>query len=122
MNEHFRAPFPKYIDRPRMFGPFEIDEAAFIVVGVGVSLVLGFAFAINVAIALIGGLFGGMGIAMGIKSIKKNFAVGYLYHLAYKKGLRHPVYNNPKAQIKYPELFKKDVKLMPHGFIKTLVE
>lgn len=117
-----RASFPKYIDKTRMIGPFEIDEAAFIVVSVGLSLVLGFAVAINVAIALGGGLLFGVFIAMTMKAIKKNFAEGYLYHLAYKMGLRHPLNDDPTVHIKHPNYIKNKIKTMPNGFIKVLVE
>lgn len=117
-----RAPFPRYIDKTRMVGPFELDEAAFIVGGVGVMLVVGFAMAINVAIALLLGLGIGLVGAVAIKAVKKNFAEGYLKHLAYRKGMRHPMYGNPKARVNHPRYFKNNVKLMPQGFIKTLVE
>jgi len=121
MNKN-RAPFPEYIDKTRMFGPFELDEAAFIVGGIGLSLVLGFALAINVAIAMVSGMVGGVVIALIIKSIKKNFAEGYLFHMAYVKGLKHPMDDNPKAKIKYPNYYKKKIKIMPSGYVTTLVE
>ncbi len=118
----FRAPFPKYIDKTRMVGPFEIDEAAFIIVSVGASLVIGFALGINVALALGGGIIGGLMMAVGIKAIKRNFAEGYIYHLMYKKGLRHPMYDNPSVRLKHPSYIKNQIKIIPNGFIKTLVE
>lgn len=118
----FRPPFPKYIDKTRMIGPFEIDEAAFIVASVGFMLVLGFALAINVAIALIIGLFIGLAIAAAMKAVKKNFAEGYLYHLMYNKGVRHPLNDNPRALVTHPNYIKKKIKIMPAGYIKTLVE
>lgn len=118
----FRAPFPKYIDKTRMVGPFEIDEATFIVVSVGFSLIIGFALAINVAIALGAGILIGLGIAVAIKALKKNFAEGYIYHLMYKKGLRHPLHSDPTVRVQHPNYIKKKIKIMPNGFIKTLVE
>lgn len=120
--QKFRAPFPKYIDKTRMVGPFEIDEAAFIVVGVGVMLILGFALEINVAVAMIIGMALGLIIALIIKGIKRNYAEGYLFHLAYIKGLKHPMKDNPTVRVKYIRYFRNNVKLMPAGYIKTLVE
>ena len=118
----YRTPFPKHIDKPRVVGPFEIDEAAFIIVGVGLMLLVGFATGLNVSVALISGVIGGLFGAVTIKGIKKNFADGYLYHLAYTKGLRHPVFDDPNVRLFYSYLFKKDIKIMPQGFITTLVE
>jgi len=118
----FRAPFPRFIDKTRMVGPFEVDEAAFIVGSVGFMLVAGFALNINVAVAMLIGLVLGIVIALSIKALKKNFADGYLYHLAYKKGLHHPLADNPTVRVKHPNYIKNNIKIMPSGYMKTLVE
>jgi len=117
-----RSPFPKFIDKIKMIGPFEIDEFAFIVAGVAVMLIAGFMFTINVALAIVLGLFLGLFIALIIKGVKVKFSEGYIYHLLYIKGIRHPMHDNPTARVKHIEYYRKNLKAIPLGFVKTLVE
>ena len=117
-----KVPFPKWIDRPPMFGPFELDEAAFIVGSIGFWLLLGFALGMNVAVSIVVGLAFGLILATIVKGLKVKFAEGFVFHKIYKIGLRHPVRDNAKGRIAHPELFRNGVKLIPDGYIATLVE
>lgn len=116
-----RVFFPKHLDKTRMFGPLELDEAAFIIVGVGVFLPLGFALGWNVAISLLGGLTSGIAIALAVKGIKSKYAEGYIFHRLYSSGLRHPHEDSPAFRVSHPHLYKDDIHLMPQGYFSTLV-
>lgn len=116
------VPFPKYIDKTKMFGPMEIDEASMILVGLFGSLVVGFMIGANVAASLVGGVvFGAIGAGI-LRSIKRRYAEGFLWHMAYRKGLYHPVKDAKTAKLKYPEISAKKLKVIPSGYIKTLID
>lgn len=113
--------FPKHLDKNRLFGPLEIDEAAFVILGVGFALPVGFMLGMNVAIVLIGGLFAGVFMALTVKRIKSKYAEGYIYHKLYISGLKHPHDDSPQNRVAYPHLYKKGLRLLPQGYFGTLV-
>lgn len=117
-----KVPFPKYIDRQKLFGPLELDEAASILVGVFLMLVAGFVFGMNVALSLVLGLVVGGFISAIIHGLKKNYPDGYIPHSAYRKGLYHPVMDNKALVASHPEVVKKNLKVLPTGFLKVLTE
>lgn len=116
-----QVPFPKYIDRQKMFGPLEMDEAISVLVGIFGAIAVGFLFALNVAVALVLGVFLGLGVASVIRNVKRNFAEGFLFHLAYRKGLYHPALDDKTMITKHPEVVLRGLKIIPTGFYKYLV-
>lgn len=118
---NIRVPFPKYIDRIRMIGMFELDEFFMVIAGVAVMLIVGFGLALNVALSMgIGLILGGV-VAATLRTIKRSYAEGFLFHLAYRKGLFHPVTDDKTMLAKHPEVAKKGLRLMPKGYIGVLV-
>ena len=117
-----RIPFPRYIDRTKMVGMFEIDEFFFIFFTLIAAIIIGFVIGMNVAAAMASGLFGGFFIAGGMRTIKRKYAEGFLFHMAYRKGLYHPVKDDKAMIVKHPEVVKKKLKLVPSGYVHVLVD
>ena len=117
-----QVPFPKYIDRQKMFGPLEIDEAASVLVGIFLMLVIGFVLALNVALSLVLGVVLGIFVAMALHGLKQNYPEGFIAHMAYRRGLYHPVTDNKTLIASHPEVTKKGLLVLPTGFLKVLTE
>lgn len=117
-----QVPFPKYIDRQKLFGPLEMDEAASVLVGIFLMLVMGFVFSLNVALSLILGVVLGIVVAMMLHGLKQNYPEGFILHSAYRKGLYHPVMDNKTLVASHPEVTKKGLKVLPTGFLRVLSE
>lgn len=113
--EYKKGFFPRFIDRPRLLGVFEIDEAA-LTFGIIVVLIAG-----SLAVPSVGsleviltGVFLGGAAGYFYKKFKKNRANGYTWHQLYKIGAYHPT-DNKIAVNSYPYL--KNEKAVPYGFI-----
>lgn len=108
--------FPRFVDRPRLIGMFEIDEAgatfAIVVVLIAASLATPSIGSLEVILA---GLFLGGSFGYFYKKFKKNRANGYTFHKLYKIGAFHPT-DNKMVMKKYPYLKKE--KAIPYGFTK----
>lgn len=117
-----QVPFPKYIDKQKMFGPLEIDEAASTLVGIFLMLIVGFAFSLNVALSLVLGVILGIFVAMALHGLKQNYPEGFIAHMAYRRGYYHPVTDNKALIALHPEVVKKGLLVLPTGFYKTLTE
>jgi len=110
--------FPRFIDRPRLIGIFEIDE---FMLGFGI---IAFIIALSLAFPKIGSLAvmltaisSGIGAGYAYKKFKKNRPNGYTAHFFYKKGIYHPQ-DNKVQEIKHPYL--KNNRTVPYGFTKEL--
>ncbi len=110
--------FPRFIDRPRLIGIFEIDE---FILGFGIIFLI---ITASLAFPKMGSLFvmltaigSGIGAGVAYKKFKRNRPNGYTAHLLYKKGIYHPQ-DNKAVLFKYPYL--KNTKTVPHGFTKEL--
>jgi len=111
--------FPKYLDRPRLIGVFEIDE--FIII-FGVIFVV---IALSLATPSLGSgtvmpvaFFSGISLGLAYRKFKKNRPNGYTMQILYKVGLFHPEDNVAKL-VSHPYL--KNLKCVPFGFTKELV-
>lgn len=111
--------FPRYIDRPRLIGIFEIDEfflAFFVMVTI---LVISLAFPdIGSLSVMLFAVFSGVGLAYLYSKFKRSRPDGYTLQKAYRSGLYHPR-DNKKAFILKPYL-RKLGNIIPFGFTKTL--
>lgn len=110
--------FPRFIDRPRLIGVFEMDE---FILGFGIIfgiIALSLAFPkVGSLIVMLTAIGSGIGAGVAYKKFKRNRPNGYTAHLLYKKGIYHPQ-DNKTSILKYPYL--KKTKTVPHGFTKEL--
>ncbi len=116
-----KVPFPRYIDRVRMVGILEMDEFFMVFIVLIIMLIVGFAIALNVALTMLIGLIIGGIVAATMRSIKRNYADGYIYHMLYRRGIYHPVKDDKALLAKHPVIAKKNIKLLPSGFVGVLV-
>lgn len=116
-----RVPFPRYIDRTRMVGIFEMDEFFALLAVIIIMLIVGFAVALNVALAMLIGLVIGGLLAAFMRSIKRNYAEGFIFHMMYRRGIYHPVLDDKMVSAKHPEVARNKLKLLPSGFVGVLV-
>ena len=114
--EYKKGFFPRFVDRPRLIGMFEIDEAG-LTFGIIVALITGsLAFpSIGSLEIILSGIFLGGSAGYFYKKFKKNRPNGYTWHQFYKIGAYHPT-DNKIAAAEYPYL--KEHKGVPYGFTK----
>lgn len=111
--------FPRYIDRPRLIGVFEMDE--FLVVFGTIFILIFSSLAapkLDSVIVMVGAIIAGLTSGMMYKKFKNNRPNGYTLQLLYKKGIWHPE-GNPKKLISHPYL--KNNHCVPFGFTKELI-
>jgi type IV conjugative transfer system protein TraL len=109
--------FPRYIDRPRLIGIFEMDEfflTFFTIMGV---IAASFAFPnsdslITMLIAFVTGI----SVGMIYKKFKNKKQSGYTLQYLYRKGLFSP-HDNKKDKVLNPYL-NRIGKVIPYGFTK----
>ncbi len=110
--------FPRFIDRPRLIGIFEIDEflLGFGIIATIISLSLAFPKigSLGVMITAIGS---GLGAGYSYKKFKKSKPNGFTAHFLYKKGIYHPQ-DNKAAELRHSYLKKN--RVVPYGFTKEL--
>lgn len=115
--EHTMAFFPRFIDRPRLVGIFEIDEF-FIAFGLMASI-LGISLAfpnIESLYVMVTAITVGVGSAVGFRKFKRGRPDGYTIQKAYRSGLFSPG-DDKKAYISYPYL-SRITRIIPFGFTK----
>lgn len=117
MSKPIEVPFPRFIDRPRMVGIFEIDEAALTLFTMVSSVLYGFFTQQSTVIVMPTGLIVGVFLAMALHKFKANNPNGYTMHLLYKKGIYHPVIDNKKILRK--DIKKHNLKIIPTGIVKV---
>lgn len=111
-------PIPRFIDRPKMVGIFEVDEIA---VGGIVFLIIffaGFALGITTALAMPLGLLLMLISAKLVSSFKKNYPDGAIRQVLYRKGYYDPVVDRINKQ-------RKDIlrgnKVYPTGYLNYFI-
>lgn len=111
--------FPRFIDRPRLIGVFEIDEffISFGIIAGMITLSLVFP-AVGSLWVMIIAIFSGISAGVFYKKFKRNRPNGFTAHLLYKMGAYHPL-DNKQAYFTYPYLRKH--KAIPYGFTKELI-
>jgi hypothetical protein len=111
--------FPRFIDRPRLIGIFEIDEffLSFGIIFIIITASLAFPN-IGSLIVMLVSVTAGISAGVAYKKFKRNRPNGYTAHLLYKMGAYHPL-DNKKAYFDYPYLRKN--KAVPFGFTKELI-
>lgn len=117
MNNNF---FPRYIDRPRLIGIFEMDEfflAFFIMVAILASSLIfpNFESLYVMLLSISSGLLS----AFFYSKFKKNRPDGYTIQKLYRKGLFSPS-DNKKAFLLNPYL-RRIGPVIPYGFTKELI-
>lgn len=104
----FRPPIPRYIDREKMLGSFEISEVIIGMLGFFIIFFMGFFFSIDTVIIMPLGLVVTVVIAVSIRKIKRKFPDGFLLHYFYRKGYWKPIRSD-------------GVKVLPTGYIKYFI-
>jgi len=110
--------FPRYIDKPKLVGVFEIDEF-FLAFGILALIMAGSLMFPKVGSlpVMLTALFTAGTAAYSYKKFKDNKPDGFTAHWAYKKGIYHPQ-DNKFAELSYPYLKKN--RTVPYGFTKVL--
>jgi len=111
--------FPRFIDRPRLIGAFEMDEfmlTFFVIMGmIGLSFLTPSLSSLQVMIiSIISGITAGL----SYKKYKRNKPEGYTLHKLYEKGIFHPQ-DNKVYEVSHPYL--KKYRIVPYGFTKVLI-
>lgn len=111
--------FPRFIDKPRMIGMFEMDEFFLAFGTMTFILFASLTFPnVNSTITMLVGFAAALGVAYGYKKFKKNKPDGFILHYFYRKGITHPLDINKTIFLKYPYLKKH--RVVPYGFTKIL--
>lgn len=115
-----RSFFPRFIDRPRLIGIFEIDEfflAFFLMTAVlAASLLMPSVGSLTVMFSAI---ILGVGAAVIYSKFKKNRPDGFTLQKLYRSGIYSPG-DDKKALITKPYL-RKMGNVVPYGFTKELI-
>lgn len=118
-NQDFQYFFPRFIDRPRLIGIFEIDEfflAFFIMVTI---LASSLAFPqIESLTVMVTAITTGVGSAVFYSKFKKNRPDGFTLQKLYRAGVYSPG-DDKKALILNPHL-RNMGNVVPYGFTKEL--
>lgn len=113
-------PFPRYIDKPKMVGIFEIDE---VLLGLGTFMLVffvGFFTGTQSAIIMPLALVSLLVTAYIMQKYKTLYPDNFLFHLMYKKGFFHPVFNDMRLKKRYD--IKNGAKIIPTGYVKYFYE
>ena len=120
MNNETVIPFPRYIDRPKMIGIFEIDEVLVGLSSFMIVFLVGFFTGAQSAIVMPLGLVFLFATSFMVKKYKKNYADNFLFHLIYKKGFYHPVLSDARLNKRLD--IKNGSKIIPTGYAKYFYE
>lgn len=120
MDEAIKVPFPRFIDRPKMIGIFEIDEASIGFIPMIIIVMIGFINSYESSIMLILGFVAWIITGILIHKFKENNPNGYIYHYFYRAGLYHPVMSNIKIQQTRKDI-KNGAKIIPTGIVRTFI-
>lgn len=107
--------FPRYIDRPRLIGVFEMDEffLAFILMTLILALSIAFPNFKSLYVMILS-ITTGVSSAVLYKKFKKGRPDGYTKQSLYRSGLFSPE-DDKKAIFFYPYL--KRIRVIPYGFV-----
>lgn len=120
MDEAIKVPFPRFIDRPKMIGIFEMDEAMIGIIPMILTILVGFIQGYESSIMLALGFVLWIISGILIHKFKENNPNGYIYHYFYRSGLYHPVYSNIKLQ-QFRKDIKEGAKIVPTGIVRTFI-
>jgi len=111
--------FPRYIDRPRLIGVFEIDEFL-LAFGIIFVIIFGSLALPNLSslVVMVTAISSGITAGVSYKRFKLKRPNGYTLQVLYKKGIWHPE-SSPSKLINHPYL--KDNKCVPFGFTEELI-
>ncbi len=120
VNKAREVPFPKFVDRPKMIGIFEMDEAMVGLIPMVSVVLIGFVKNYESSIVLILGLVLWVLTGFLVHKFKKNNPNGFMYHYIYRVGLYHPILSNPKLAILRKDI-RKGAKIIPTGIVKIFI-
>jgi len=111
--------FPRFIDRPRLIGAFEMDE--FMLTFFTIMGMIGLSFLtpnLSSLVVMLGSIFTGIIVGISYKKYKRNKPDGYTIHKLYAKGIFHPQ-DNKIYEVSHPYL--KKYRIVPFGFTRILI-
>ena len=110
--------FPRYIDKPRLIGIFEMDEffLAFFLMAAILAISLAFPN-IKSLYVMVTAIAAGIGSATIYKKFKNNRPDGFTMQRAYRSGIFSPT-DDKKALLKYKYL-RRLKRMIPYGFTKV---
>lgn len=110
--------FPRYIDKPRLIGIFEMDEF-FLAFGIMATILASSLAFPNVEslYVMLTAIASGITSATFYKKFKANRPDGYTMQVFYRKGIFSP-YDDKKGQIMHKHL-KKMGRAIPYGFTRV---
>jgi hypothetical protein len=113
------VPFPRFLDKPRLIGVFEMDE--FILFFAIIVSIIGGSFAfpsLGSGSVMFTAFAAGGFAAWGYKKFKRNRPDGYTFQKLYRSGLIAPD-DMKQHRIKYPYLSR--LRMIPYGFTKEFL-
>ena len=113
--------FPRFVDKPRLIGIFEMDEFFILFGTIGTVFALSLAFPMaNSMFVMLFAIFSSVIIAYSYKKFKGSASDGYTFQKLYKMGVISPD-DNFKDKIKYSYL-RKIGRVIPYGFTKVFYQ
>ncbi len=118
-DKNYQYFFPRFIDRPRLIGIFEIDEffLAFFIMASILAMSLAFPKVGSLTVMLTA-IFLGVGCAVLYSKFKRNRPDGFTIQKLYRAGIYSPR-DDKKAIILHPYL-RNMGNVVPYGFTKEL--
>lgn len=120
VNDSIKVPFPRYVDRPKMIGIFEIDEATIGLVPMVITVLFGFVNEYESSIMLILGFVLWIITGLLVHKFKKNNPNGFMFHYAYRVGYYHPILSNQKLKLNRKDI-RDGAKIIPTGIVRTFI-
>lgn len=119
-NDAKKILFPRFIDRPKMIGIFEMDEAMIGLIPMVLTVLIGFIKGYESSVILILGFLLWIITGVLVHKFKKNNPNGFMYHYVYRIGLYHPIMSNAKLLLKRKDI-RNGAKIIPTGIVKIFI-
>lgn len=120
MDDPIQVPFPRYIDRPKMIGIFEIDEAAVGLIPMVLTALYGFIKGYESSIMLALGFVLWIATGIIVHKFKANNPNGFVFHWFYRMGIYHPIMSNAKIRLRRKDV-RGGAKIIPTGIVRTFL-
>jgi len=118
MEENYNNIFPRFIDKPRLIGIFEMDEFFLSFGLMAFTLLASLATpSIDSLVVMLASLTIGLLSGVGYKKFKENRPSGYTIQKLYRSGIFSP-HDDKKGMLKYKYL-SRITKVVPYGFVRV---
>jgi len=120
MDENQIVKFPRYVDKPKMIGIFEMDEAVIGMIPMFITILYGLFNNSDSSLTLMLGFVLWFITGILVHKFKKNNPNGFMYHYAYRIGFYHPIKSNPKLKVTRKDI-RDGRKIIPTGIVKVFI-